>query len=158
MKQLVHLLTRVGNTGQANISLKIAHRKSANFLGVPVCKSQICTKYCPTLSQNSPKINLVREIYSIFVRRTCGSFKSTNHKKIGFANPKSAKCLSQLRKVRKCNKLIKPKNLLSCDLLNLFADRPPLLVYFKLMLCSISYVYSESSMYKWVERDVPGHF
>jgi hypothetical protein len=53
--------------------------------------------------------------------RTCGNFKSANHKEI-----RSVNAVSHLRMVRKSNKLFKTANLRICDLRNLLADRPPL--------------------------------
>jgi hypothetical protein len=73
-----------------------------------IANPQISTKYCTTLSQNNYEIRLSegffyvkiwnKALYAAFVRRKgmdlliCGSSKSANHKKLTFANPKSAKC------------------------------------------------------------------
>jgi hypothetical protein len=83
---------------------------SANFLGVPVCKSQI-------------------RMYAIFEGRksmhlrTCGSVKSAYHKILApqIIIPQSATFLEG----RKANKLFKSANLRICDLWNLFVDHPP---------------------------------
>ncbi len=68
---------------------------------------QISTKFCTTLSPNSPKSRLVnvfhvkfwvRALYAIFERInsmylwTCGSFKSANQKKDWVRKSQSAKC------------------------------------------------------------------
>jgi hypothetical protein len=97
-----------------------ANRKSASYFGVPVRKSKIrkflwfilrsqTRKFLRNTAQLCLKIVIkvvfvkvfyvkiwIRALYAIFVRRnsmylrTCGSFKFANHKKIGFANRKSA--------------------------------------------------------------------
>ncbi len=88
-----------------------ANHKSANFMiYLQIANLQISTKYCTTLSQNNPKIRLFNrfssmykfelEQYSIcyicedkqYVIVDLRKFTSPNHKKIGSANRKSAKC------------------------------------------------------------------
>ncbi len=83
-----------------------------NLFSSANCKSQICTKYCTTLSQPRRK--------SLYLR----TWKSANHKKHWVRKSQTRKVL--LRKVRKFNKLFKSTNLRKCDLRKLFADRPPL--------------------------------
>jgi hypothetical protein len=54
--------------------------------------------------------------------RSCGSFRSANHKKDWVRKSQIYKVL-HLRKVRKSNKLFKSAILRICDLRNLFVDR-----------------------------------
>jgi hypothetical protein len=74
-------------------------------------------------------------VYAIFVRtnrmylRTCGSYKSANHKKDSARKSQIHK-VPHLRNVRKSNKLFKSAHLRICDLRNLFADRPPLVFFY----------------------------
>jgi hypothetical protein len=57
--------------------------------------------------------------------RTCGSFKSTNYKKLG--GKSQIRKVTHLQKIRKSNNLFKSANLRICYLRNLFAGRLPLL-------------------------------
>ncbi len=60
--------------------------------------------------------------------RACGSFKFANHENIGSANRKFEK-VSHLRQVRNLSNYLGPANLRICDSRNLFAYRPPLVLY-----------------------------
>ncbi len=118
-----------------------AHSTSANPQIAQLCqfanpqifiiKPQISTKYCTTMSQNSPKNRLFIQFllrtnfnqsiicYSIFVKRkslylrTCGSFQFLITKKTGPQIRKMSHFwqkvskMSHLRKVRKSNQLFK---------------------------------------------------
>jgi hypothetical protein len=96
--------------GQANLFLSpqilkflgsFPYRKSANFAGVPVRKSQnsqISTKYCTTLSQNVPKRSLFKTIFTMYKfeldhYRIAYAFADPQiTKKTEPTNRKSAKC------------------------------------------------------------------
>jgi hypothetical protein len=109
-----------------------------------IANLRISKKYCTTLSQNSSKVVflkgflwyvhiLIRALNAVFVRRnnmylrTCGGLSPQITKKIGSAIRNSVKSHICGRSTNLTN-LFKSENLRICDLRNLFADRPPLLM------------------------------
>ncbi len=104
-----------------------------------IAKLVISTKYCTTLSQNSHNSRLFTRFFllcthfiwsficyiwkgKVIYLRTCGSFKSANHKKLGpqKANP-------QRVTFAEGPQILKSTNLRICDMRNLFTDPPTLI-------------------------------
>ncbi len=119
------------------LSVHCAVRKPHIFMiNLKIVNLHIPNKCSTTLSQNSPKISFlkglfcyvqiwIRAFYAIFVStgmclRTCGNFKSANHKKYWVR--KSVKCDICRRSANLTNNL----NRKFADLRYLFADRPTL--------------------------------
>ncbi len=123
------------------------YRKSANFLGVPVRKSQIRNFFMITsysqickFPKNTAQLSHKTALRVVFLNRfflfrtncnekkyvlwTCGSFKSANHK--NWVRKSKIRKMPHLRMVQKSNKLFKSANLRICDLRNLIAERPSL--------------------------------